>query len=349
MALQYKRFQDVNLQDPFFDSLKSDYKEFSDWFTRKASERAYVFENDDGSIQAFLYLKIEDGEVADVSPPLPPARRLKVGTLKINPHGTRLGERFIKKVFDHAVQQGVTSIYVTAFDKHAKLIEMFERYGFEKRAEKTTANGTEWVLLKDMLAMPADLVARYPRVALKGANIYLLSLYPEWHTRLLPDSILRTESEDIVQDVSHTNSIHKVYLAAMKGMENLRPGDVLLIYRTGDQKGSAEYRSVVTSVGVIEEYRNIQSFPNEAEFLNYCSSYSIFTEQELRGFWKHRKYPHVIRFTYNFALKKRLNRHTLIEEVGLNRGDYFGFLKLTHTQFQNIIARSEVDASLVVN
>ena len=30
--LQYKRFADVNLNDPFFDSLKASYREFSDWF-----------------------------------------------------------------------------------------------------------------------------------------------------------------------------------------------------------------------------------------------------------------------------------------------------------------------------
>ena len=41
--LKYLRFSEINLSDPFFDSLKQDYEEFPSWFLRKANERAYVF------------------------------------------------------------------------------------------------------------------------------------------------------------------------------------------------------------------------------------------------------------------------------------------------------------------
>ncbi|WP_310730564.1 hypothetical protein [Burkholderia multivorans] len=72
--------------------------EFEDWFHRKAENWAYVFEQDDSNlIDGFLYLKIEDDPVEDVNPQLPAKRRVKVGTFKINAHGTKLGERFIKK------------------------------------------------------------------------------------------------------------------------------------------------------------------------------------------------------------------------------------------------------------
>ena len=33
--LKLEYFSNINLNDPFFDSLKSDYKEFSDWFNKK--------------------------------------------------------------------------------------------------------------------------------------------------------------------------------------------------------------------------------------------------------------------------------------------------------------------------
>jgi hypothetical protein len=93
MNLTLQNFRTINLADPFFDSLKADYAEFSDWFVRKAAanDTAYVFQDDAGTIDCFLYLKIEDGVVTDTVPPLPPARRVKVGTLKINAHGTKLG------------------------------------------------------------------------------------------------------------------------------------------------------------------------------------------------------------------------------------------------------------------
>ena len=125
--LSYQFFRDVSLDDPFFDSLKNDYKEFYQWFLKKANEKAYVFYNHENKIDGFLYLKIENEAVNDVTPKLPIANRLKLGTFKINPHGTRLGERFIKKVFDHAFTVGVTEIYVTIFEKHGALIKLFEK------------------------------------------------------------------------------------------------------------------------------------------------------------------------------------------------------------------------------
>lgn len=36
MDLHYKKFKEVDLNDPFFDSLKNSYEEFPLWFARKA-------------------------------------------------------------------------------------------------------------------------------------------------------------------------------------------------------------------------------------------------------------------------------------------------------------------------
>lgn len=282
-------------------------------------------------------------------PALPAGKRIKIGTLKINPHGTRLGERFIKKAFDHAINQGVSEIYLTVFEKHDALVSLFMRYGFRKAATKTTTNGTELVLLKSMTDHGSNSIDRYPLVKTSGQSIYLLSLYPKWHTRLLPDSILANEDTSIVQDVSHTNSIHKVYLAAMKGMENIRPGDVLMIYRTSDNAGPAHYRSVVTSICVVEEYRQINSFSSKQEFLNYCAPYSVFSEVELNEFWLRKKYPHVIRFTYNVALPKRVTRGKMLEEMGFSADDYWGFMRLSVAQFRAVVKAGGLNESLILN
>ena len=42
MGMEYKAFGEIDLADPFFDSLKADYVEFSEWYRRKADagERA---------------------------------------------------------------------------------------------------------------------------------------------------------------------------------------------------------------------------------------------------------------------------------------------------------------------
>lgn len=45
MDLEIKRFDNIDLSDRFFDSLRESYPEFDQWFTRKATagESAYVF------------------------------------------------------------------------------------------------------------------------------------------------------------------------------------------------------------------------------------------------------------------------------------------------------------------
>jgi L-amino acid N-acyltransferase YncA len=349
MNLNREKFEDVDLSDAFFDSLKADYQEFSDWFSKKADNYAYVFRGASGQIDGFLYLKTEDGPLIEVNPPLQAAKRIKVGTFKINAHGTKLGERFVKKIFDHAIYEKADEIYVTVFEKHASLLSLLEKYGFRRKAEKQTQNGNELVLVKRLDAVSTEILENYPVVKLSDKNIYLLSLYPIWHTRLLPDSILTNENAEVVQDVSHTNSIHKVYLAKMSGMQMLQKGDILLVYRTTDNQGPARYRSVATSVGVIEEYKNIQSFPGESEFLKYCRPYSVFTEEELKRFWRTKEYPHVVRFTYNFALQKRVTRGIMIDDIGISESSYWGFMQISSAQFCSILSAGEVNESLVVN
>jgi len=357
--LQYKRFADVDLSDPFFDSLKDSYHEFSDWFRRKAEEYAYVFYGNRGLIDGFLYLKEEPQVIDDCTPALSTNINrgwLKVGTLKINAHGTKLGERFIKKIFDYAITYGFNDIYITVFPKHASLIALFERYGFRREAKKITANGTELVLTRRFDIIDTDVEntnKNYPLVNFRGDDtfqpqIYLLSLHPQWHTRLLPDSILQNEDASIVQDVSPTNSIHKVYLTSMSRIEHLKQGDILFIYRTSDKDGLAYYRSLVSSVCVVEQYRHINSFVSYTEFERYCAPYSVFSRGELQQFWQRKKYLHVFRFSYNIALPKRIIRKDLLEQVGLSEDKYWGFMPLTSQQAQHILRLGQVNENFVI-
>ncbi len=54
-----KLFAEIDLSDPFFDSLKEDYEGFSDWYGRKQAggEAAYADLSETGVLQAFLYVK----------------------------------------------------------------------------------------------------------------------------------------------------------------------------------------------------------------------------------------------------------------------------------------------------
>lgn len=297
--IKYLEFGEVDLSNEFFDSLKEDYNEFIDWFNRKAEahEKAYVFYKVNDEIDGFLYLKTEQGRVEDIDPPLGEGRHLKIGTLKINAHGTKLGERFIKKVFDHAIMEEVDDIYVTVFDKHEGLINLLARYGFEEYAEKQGENGVEIVLLRTMKEVQGDVLKDYPYIPTNGNEVFLLGIYPEYHTRFLPDSKLHNESYDLLTDVSHTNSIHKIYISGISATGKLKRGDILVMYRTNDGKGKAFYRSVATSICIVEEVKKIKSFASRAEFMRYVKPYSVFNTAELDNYFLNKKRHNIIKFT----------------------------------------------------
>lgn len=118
-----ERFGDIDLNDPFFDSLKADYREFPEWFARKHDNEAWVL-REEKRVLAFLYLKEEVGPLDDVAPSRPTARRLKAGTMKVDAQGTRLGERFLRLMFDEALERQVTETYVTVFPKHEGLVKL---------------------------------------------------------------------------------------------------------------------------------------------------------------------------------------------------------------------------------
>lgn len=346
-VITLKHFSEINLNDPFFDSLKEDYSGFEDWFHKKSSKSALI-QYVDNHIQAFLYLKNESGEeLKDVTPTLPACRWLKVGTFKIEAHNTKLGERFIKKIMDCAIYGKFDSIYVTVLPKHSFLIQLLEKYGFEQKAKK----GEELVLVKNMKRLCGDILKDYPLLQTTNKRKFVLSIYPKYHTRLFPDSILRTEQnvrKELIKDVSYTNSIHKVYLCFMPRTSELRQGDLIAIYRTNDGFGPARYRSVITSICQVEEVKTKDDFKDVNEFVKYTNAYSIFDPIELRRWYRMRNVI-VIRMTYNIALNKRVTRGFLLDEVGISPDLYWGFFQLNDEQFKAILKKGEIDENIIIN
>ncbi|MBQ0328167.1 MULTISPECIES: GNAT family N-acetyltransferase [Providencia] len=152
MSIQEKFFREIDLNDRFFNSLKADYDGFDNWFISKSGSKAFVSYNDNGEMDGFLYLKVEDEAITDTTPTFERKSRVKLGTFKIDAHGTKLGERFVRLVFQFAMKNNLKEIYVTIFDKHAGLISLLSRYGFELRAKKNleTSNGQEGVYFKNL-------------------------------------------------------------------------------------------------------------------------------------------------------------------------------------------------------
>ena len=352
--LYIKPFSEIDLQSSFFDSLRNNYEGFDDWFRKKAisGDCALVYYIDN-VLKDFLYLKEEDEDIVLEDKTLPASRRLKVGTFKIERRGTNRGERFMKRILDVAIQGNYDEVYVTMFDDTDELLHLrhfFEKYGFSEVGRKTHPNGrSEAVLLRDMTHFKNNIISDYPFVNKTQGNKYLLSIYPVYHTKLFPDSILKNERYDILQDVSPTNSINKIYICWMKDTTQLKSGDKVIIYRTSDKQGAAEYRSVTTSVCTINEIKTIRDFSNEDEFVKYSNRYSIFLEKDLRLWYKTKPNFIVINMLYNLAFNKKVIRKDIIEKVGIPRDAYFGFLQLSDSQFEQITQLGEADGRYFIH
>ncbi|MEK3920607.1 N-acetyltransferase [Paenibacillus sp. FSL K6-2393] len=345
-----QRFGDINLADPFFDSLKADYQEFEDWFNRKSDSEAYLHYND-GLVDGFLYYKCEEGPVEDIQPALDCASALKIGTFKIIPHGTRLGERFIKKALDYAIVNNVESCYVTIFDKEetAALIYLLKKYGFYVHGTKATQNGNELVLVKSLTEIQNDILKDYPLINTTDRDKYLLAIYPQYHSIMFPDSILNNESVDILEDVTYTNGIHKIYVTTMP-VNRTSPGDILVMYRTKTPNQSAEYTSVATSICIVEEVKSQSEFKDFEAFYKYASTYSVFDKNDLRD-WYNKGGCYTIKMTYNAALSKRLIRRKLIEGIGIDRQRKlrWSFFSLSDDQFSQILKEGGVSESIIID
>ncbi|MEO6693164.1 MAG: PIN domain-containing protein, partial [Saprospiraceae bacterium] len=207
LNVQKLKFGRINLRDDFFTSLKEEYVGFDKWFIKKYDDEAYITVNsNNGLLLAFLYLKVEDKDekYSDILPVFFSKKRLKIGTFKVINNGFRLGERFMKIIFDNALKNKVDEIYVTIFDKRdeqRRLIDLLEQWGFILWGKKNS----ELVYIRDfsMKTIENHLKHCYPFIS-RNKDIFIVPIYPDYHTELLPDSILNTESpEEFIEDFPH--------------------------------------------------------------------------------------------------------------------------------------------------
>lgn len=352
--LKVTPFANIALEDSFFDSLRANYEGFDDWFRRKASagEVALVY-YDGATLLDFLYLKGEDEALPLDGITLPPKKRLKVGTFKIERRGTNRGERFMKRLLDIAIIYDFPEVYVTMFDDTEELMHLrqfFERYGFIEVGRKSHTNGrSESVLLRDMTSHTGNMIQNYPFVDKTHGNKYLLAIKPDYHTKLFPDSILKTERYDILKDVSPTNSINKIYICWMDGARQLKQGDKIIIYRTSDGMGPAKYRSVATSVCTVSDIKTINDFSNVDEFVQYTHRYSIFGESELRQWFREKPNFIVIKMLYNLAFQKKVIRQAIIDSANVPSEERWGVMPLTEAQFNHILTLGNADGRYIIN
>lgn len=353
LAVEKDFFGNVDVNDKFFDSFRSAYDGFDHWFARKCDEEAYICRSDSGRILGFLYLKTE-GEsenYSDITPPFSRKRRLKVGTFKVESTGFRLGERFIKIIFDNAQQRKVDEIYVTLFTDRGELIaleDLLYRWGFVYYGAKLNNGRSEKVLVKHLHSIEENATPKrnYPNFS-HSCNKYILPILPQYHTTLLPDSQLNSENRiDFLGREPHRYALQKVYIT-WANCNKVKPGDLILFYRMGAYGENKKYKSVVSTVAIVDEI--IDDIHSESELLSICQNRSVFTPAELKSFWvRHRNSLKVLKFIFVKSLTKRLTlgylwEHNIVQAPGGPRP----FTKLSDEQFDMIVRDSNTEIEYV--
>lgn len=347
LAVKKVDFGQVELKDPFFDSFREDYHGFDKWFNGKSNDPCYVCYSDD-KLSAFLYIKIEneDESYTDISPVFAPKKRLKIGTLKVTQNGYKIGERFLKVVFDNAILFSVQEIYVTIFNKRPEQLElmaMLEEWGFVKHGTKLSNNGEEIVFVRSFSKqLPVNL--ENPKLTFpffsRETNKYIVRIEHQYHTELFPDSINTRENIEHFQDnAPHRNRLCKVYISHSP-KRDLKPGDVVIIYKIG-QTDPKIHSSTITSICIVESVKT--NFKDFEEFYQSCFRRTMIPKEELRTKWWDKKgnyRPFIINFLYAFSLPTPKPTLKNLIDLGIYKSPMDlpkGFTELDKDQFERIV------------
>lgn len=355
LSVKKEFFGNININDEFFDTFKEDYPGFERWFNKKADQVAYICTSDEGKILAFLYIKVEKEveNYSDISPTFDRKKRLKIGTFKVVLNGFKLGERFLKIVFDNAIANSVDEIYVTIFPKRTGqilLIKMLKDWGFIKHGHKVgkSTGMDENVYVRNFKPSFNDANPKktYPFIS-RNKDIFIVPIYPEYHTELMPDSILNNESPlDFVENKPHRNAIQKVYVSRSRNRK-LRKGDLIIFYRTKDVS-HAHYSSVASTIGIVESV--ITDIKSEEHFISLCRKRSVFTDDELRKQWSvKRTKPFIVNFYYVYSFPMPKINLKRLKELNIIADAPRGFEPITLQAFNNLVIESKTNGSFIVD
>ena len=299
LSVQKERIGNIPIENPFFDTLREDYGHsvFNSWLNRKSEEDAYTFRNKNGILEGFLYLKVEHKDEAfkDFDKPMKEQEWLKVGTFKNATQGLRVGERFLKIIFDNALKMGVDGIYVTLFENKRDgvkaLMNLMKKWGFVPYCHKS--NG-ELVMIKDMHRYNTSMDPMFNYPLLKDQHGFMfLPIEAAWHGKLFPDLRLKNENMSIYENEPCSYAVEKIYVCGWSTI-NATPGNLIFIYRRGEY-WPKKYHSVISGMAILQEIIYPKS---EEEYLSLVKNKSVFTDDELKSLYRDNRYRTVIKLLF---------------------------------------------------
>lgn len=342
-ALKYIEIYNLNLEDAFFDSLKADYPHFENWWNSISQRKAYVFFQEDESIGALLILKEEDESIDSSNPILPKRKRLKICTLKVTSNGQKIGELFIKKSIEYAIEKDLDEIYLTVFaDKQKALISLIEEYGFKKVAIK---EGTEEIFLKKLKFLPTEFHLPLSSIFFpyfydgEEVNKFIIPIQPKFSERLFEgkhDKQLSIQEEE--NFIIEQNTIKKAYICR-SNIKKIKKGDLVFFYRSHD------FKSLI-SVGVVEEV--LLKLKDKEEVIKIVGKRTVYSALEIEQIVKRPAMVILFKQYFDIEQKKMITLQQLIE-LGILNAAPQTITQISDDNYKKILKNKTIDERFTVH
>ncbi len=278
------QFKDIDYRDSFFDSLRSDYIEFDEWFIKKSSEKqdAYVVESNN-KIEAMMAYKEEKDENSELI--------LKIRICKSNVSIYFL-EWVIFKAIEYSIDTGIRKIYFTKFlKKDDKLVDIAKKFGFDVNSSKNTRG--ENIFIKYLKYDETKSIEyNFPYISFNKNILYhLVPIKKEYADGLFPTN----ESPDlfnIIHSSKEGNAIEKIYLCAAQN-NKIKKGHIVFFYESRNDKK-------IVAIGTVIDVLTIK---NIEDFKKY-SNRSVFSEDDVNNLLKQHNQQLLC---FSFVLSKYLD------------------------------------------
>jgi len=187
----------LDIHDPFFESLREDYSGFDEWFSTccKQGRHAWIYFDGADHPHAICIYNEEDRPIISDDNRVLPGRSLKLCTFKVGEavRGRKIGELFLKAAFQYASKNSLEYIFLTMKPgKQDHLQDMVVEFGFSHYSE----HKGDYVYVKQHpVTSPSssesclDYHIRYFPHFKCGQSVgkYIVPIQPRFHAILFPE------------------------------------------------------------------------------------------------------------------------------------------------------------------
>ena len=320
---------EIDKTQPFFDSLRSAYDGFDNWYQERAAEKRkcwYINDADTGNIAAICIYKEENDVSLTDDNNIVNGKILKLCTFKVDPsaRGKKLGERLLYIAFDYCVKNNYDWVYLhTLGDEQETLVGLCEEYGFYNQGKyKGDDVYIKPMKLQDDIEDSLLSLIRYYPFFKDSVSVakYIVPIQPKYHDDLFPDlSSLKGSlfEKDQALCSCQGNTIKKAYLCH-SNTKTIKRGDIVLFYRSRDRM-SIQCMGIVENTLISQDINEVWPLIAKRTVYDYTTVESILKKNTL-----------VILFRY-VELSKAVSRKELTQS-GIT-GNIQSIRKISNSQY----------------